>query len=44
MIKIAFFDMDGTLCLPSYKTDKGEVIGFDLDGTLLFNGEWKAWI
>ena len=19
-------------------------IGFDLDGTLLFNGEWKAWV
>ena len=44
MIKIAFFDMDGTLCLPSYKTDKGEVIGFDLDGWIAFCKEKKVHI
>ncbi len=28
MMKLAFFDMDGTLCLPNYETESGTTIGF----------------
>ena len=36
MIKLAFFDMDGTLCVPTYKIDGNETVGFDEEGWLAY--------
>ena len=42
MTKLAFFDMDGTLCVPNYFIDNLETIGFSEEGWIAYCVEHGA--